>query len=92
MVSVRENRARVDLQPLTPLTPGPSEGWHVCRVMVDAADPVEGYTNLLGSELPREFEALIPAAVAEDLGSAPRWHVEASFVAPGRLRVEKIAP
>jgi hypothetical protein len=91
VVNVVENRARVELQLLTTLAPGPSEGWHLCQVMVDTSDPVEGYANLLGSDLPRELEALIPAAVADELGSAPRWLVEASLVAPGRLRVEKIA-
>ena len=90
-MSVRENRARVELQPLTPLTPGPADGWHVGQVMVNAADPVEGYLNLLSSDLPRELQALIPATVVEELGSAPRWRVEASLVAPGRLRVERIA-
>ena len=91
VVNVMENRARVQLQPLTPLAPGPSEGWRVCRVMVDASDAVAGYPNLLSSGLPRELEAMIPAAVVEKLGSAPRWRVEASLVAPGRLRVERIA-
>jgi hypothetical protein len=89
-VNVVENRARVQLQPLTPLAPGPSEGWHVCQVMVNASDPVESYPNLLGSDLPRQMEAVIPVAVADDLASAPRWQVEASLVAPGRLRVERI--
>jgi hypothetical protein len=91
VVNVIENRARVHLQPLTPLARGPAEGWHVCRVMVDASEDVEGYPNLLGSDLPRELDALVPAAVVDELGSAPRWQVEASLVAPGRLRVERIA-
>jgi hypothetical protein len=91
VVNVVENRARVELQPLTPLASGPSEGWHLCQVIVDASDPVEGYPNLLGTDLPRELEAMIPAAVADELGSSPRWRVEASLVAPGRLRVERIA-
>ena len=90
-MNVIENRARVQLQPLTPLAPGPSEGWHVCQVMVDASEEVEGYPNLLGSDLPRELQAMIPATVVEELGSAPRWQVEASLVAPGRLRVERVA-
>ena len=89
MVNVIENRARVRLQPLTPLAPGPAEGWQVCQVMVDASDSVEGYTNLLASDLPRELEALIPASVVDELGSAPHWQVEASLVAPRRLRVER---
>ena len=91
MVNVVENRARVELQPLTPLAPGPSEGWHVCRVMVQASEEVEGYPNLLGSDLPRELNAMVPATVVDELGSAPRWQVEASLVAPGRLRVERVA-
>jgi hypothetical protein len=89
--NVIENRARVSLQPLTPLAPGPVEGWHVCRVLLDASDEVEGYPNLLGSDLPRELDAMIPATVVDQLGSALRWQVEASLVAPGRLRVERIA-
>ena len=90
MVNVIENRARVELQPLSPLAPGPSEGWLVCQVSVEASDPVEGYPNLLASDLPRKLEALIPANLANTLG--PRWRVEASLVAPGRLRVERVAP
>ena len=90
MVNVIENRARVELQPMSPLAPGPSKGWRVCQVRVETSDPVEGYPNLLGSDLPRKLEALIPATVVEELASGRRWQVEASLVAPGRLRVEKI--
>jgi hypothetical protein len=90
VVNVIENRARVALQPLSPLAPGPSEGWQVCEVMVDASDPVEGYPNLLGSDLPRKLQALVPATMAGQLRSGSRLHAEASLVAPGRLRVEKI--
>ena len=75
----------------TPFAPGPSEGWRVCQVQVDASDPVEGYPNLLGSELPRRLEALIPAEVVDQLDPGQPWTVEASLVAPGRLRVERIA-
>jgi hypothetical protein len=92
VVNVIENRARVELQPLSPLAPGPSEGWLVCEVRVEASDPVEGYPNLLASDLPRKLEALIPADLANTLGPGPRWRVEASLVAPGRLRVERVAP
>jgi hypothetical protein len=89
--NVIENRARVDLQPLSPLGPGPSEGWRICQVRVEASNPVEGYPNLLGSDLPRKMEALIPAKVVNQLGPGSRWRVEASLVAPGRLRIERIA-
>ena len=88
MPNVIENRALVDLQPLTPPAPGPAEGWLVCQVRVDAAGDVEGYPNLLAAELPRELEALVPTAVADELAPAPRWLVQASLVGPGRLRVE----
>ena len=52
---------------------------------------VEGYPNLLAADLPRELEALIPAAVLDELEQTDRWQVEASLVGPGRLRVERIA-
>jgi hypothetical protein len=89
--NVIENRARVELQPLSPLGPGPSEGWRVGQVQVEVCDSVEGYPNLLGSDLPRKMEALIPADVVDQLSPGQRWTVEASLVAPGRLRVERIA-
>lgn len=92
MANVIENRALVDLQPLTPPAPGPADGWVVCRVRVDAAGDVAGYPNLLAAKLPRELDALVPTAVADQLGPAPRWQVEASLVGPGRLRVEGAGP
>jgi hypothetical protein len=88
-VNVIENRARVELRPLTPPARGPAESWRVCRVMVDASSDVEGYPNLLAADLPRELEALIPASVLDELKQTDRWRVEASLVAPGRLRVER---
>ena len=88
MVSVRENRAWVQLERLGPPAPGPAEGWQVYRVRVYAAEDVAGYPNLLAADLPRELEALVPDAVADRLGAQPRWQVEASLVGPGRLRVE----
>ncbi len=88
MVSVRENRARVELEPLGPPAPGPAEGWRVYRVRVTAADDVPGYPNLLAADLPRQLEALVPTALADRLGGASRWLVEASLVGPGRMRVE----
>ena len=91
MVNVIENRARVELRPLTPPARGPAENWWVCQVMVDESSDVEGYPNLLAADLPRELEALIPAAVLSELETADRWRVEASLVGPGRLRVEKVA-
>ena len=91
MVNVIENRARVELRPLTPPDLGPAESWRVCRVVVDASSDVEGYPNLLAADLPRELEALIPAAVLDELAQADRWLVEASLVGPGRLRVERVA-
>ena len=89
MVNVIENRARVELRPLTPLAPGPAENWRVCKVKVETSSEVPGYPNLLGSDLPRELDALVPAAVLDELGTATRWRVEASLVGPGRLRVER---
>ena len=91
MVNVIENRARVELRPLTPPSPGPGENWRACRVRVETSSDVEGYPNLLATDLPRELEALVPAAVLDELGTATRWRVEASLVAPGRIRVERIA-
>jgi len=90
MVNVRENRARVELEPLGPPLPGPAEGWLLYQVRVDTGGDIEGYVNLLAEELPRQLEALVPTTVADQLGAAPRWLVEASLVGPGRLRVEAL--
>ncbi len=90
MVNVRENRARVELEPLGPPTPGPAEGWVVYPVRVDTAADVEDYPNLLATDLPRELEALVPTSIAGRLAATVRWRVEASLVAPGRMRVEAV--
>ena len=91
MVNVRENRARVELEPLGPPAPGPAEGWQVYQVRVQSAADVEGYPNLLTADLPRQLEALVPPTVADRLAAASRWQVEASLVGPGRLRVEALS-
>ena len=88
MGNVVENRAVVDLVPLTAPAPGPAAAWVVCRVRVEAARDVEGYPNLLAADLPRELEALVPAELADRVGPAAPWRVAASLVAPGRIRVE----
>jgi hypothetical protein len=90
MVNVRENRARVELELLSPPAPGPAEGWQIYQVRVDAAGDVEGYPNLLATDLPRRLEALVPTSLADQLGATSRWHVEASLVGPGRMRVEAL--
>ena len=88
MGNVVENRARVVLEPLGPPVPGPAAGWQVYQVRVVAAEDVGGYPNLLADGLPRQLEALVPAALADKLGAAARWQVEVSLVGPGRMRVE----
>jgi hypothetical protein len=88
--NVVENRAVVDLVPLTAPAPGPAAAWLVYRVRVVAAHDVEGYPNLLAADLPRELEALVPTGLADQLGPAARWQVAASLVAPGRIRVEAL--
>ena len=88
MGNVRANRAVVDAVPLGPPAAGPAAGWLVYRVRVDAARDVEGYPNLLATDLPRELEALVPTALADQLGTAARWPVMAALVGPGRIRVE----
>lgn len=89
MVNVIENRAEVRLIPLDPPGPGPGEGWMICRVRVEASTDVEGYPNLLASGLPRECQALMREGAWAELGDQDQWQVEASLVAPGRLRVER---
>jgi hypothetical protein len=88
MVNVPENRTRVQLELLGPPAPGPDPGWQVYPVRVETADPVEGYRNLLAADLPREVEALVPAAVAARFADGSRWRVEVALVGPGRIRVE----
>lgn len=90
MGNVIENRAWVELEVLGAPAPGPAEGWQVYQVRVDAADDVEGYPNLLTTDLPRRLSALVPPALAGQLAGTPRWRVEASLVGPGRIRVEAV--
>jgi hypothetical protein len=91
MGNVVENRAVVDVVPLSGPAAGPAEGWLLCRVRVDTAYDVAGYPNLLTADLPRELEALVPTALADRLGVAVPWRVTASLVGPGRIRVETLA-
>jgi hypothetical protein len=86
-----ENRAVVDVVPLSGPAAGPAEGWLVYRVRVDTAYDVAGYPNLLTADLPRELEALVPTALADRLGAAAPWRVTVSLVGPGRIRVETLA-
>ena len=86
-----ENRAVVDVVPLSGPAAGPAEGWLVYRVRVDTAYDVAGYPNLLTADLPRELEALVPTALADRLGTAAPWRVTAALVGPGRMRVETLA-
>ena len=86
-----ENRAVVDVVPLSGPVAGPAEGWLVYRVRVDTAYDVAGYPNLLTADLPRELDALVPRALADRLGTAAPWRVTAALVGPGRIRVETLA-
>jgi hypothetical protein len=88
MGNVVENRAVVDVVPLSGPAAGPAESWRVYRVRVDTAYDVAGYPNLLTADLPRELEALVPTALADRLGMSGPWRVTASLVGPGRMRVE----
>lgn len=88
MSQVVENRAVVTLTVVGETSEGPAPGWRTMRVRVDAAADVEGYPNLLASDLPREFEALAPPEVALDAASAEPARVCASLAGPGRLRIE----
>jgi hypothetical protein len=90
VVTVVENRAVVDLQPLVPPAPGPNPEWLVCQVVVKSASDVKGYRNLLAAKLPREMTALFRASTFAELKSVDVWHVEASVVGPNQLRIERL--
>ncbi len=91
MSQVVENRSVVVLVPLTPLEPGPGPGWCTCRVRLDEAAPVEGYPNLLGVTVPRELDALVPDAAADQVVPDQPVTALASLVGPGRLRVAEVS-
>jgi hypothetical protein len=90
VVTVVENRAVVDLEPLAPPAPGPNPEWLVCQVVVKSASDVEGYRNLLAAGLPREMTALFRSSAYADLKSVDVWRVEASVVGPNQLRIERL--
>jgi hypothetical protein len=89
VVTVVENRAVVELQPLASPEPGPNQDWLACQVRVKSASDVEGYRNLLSAGLPREMKALVRSSTFTDLKAADIWHVEASLVGPNQLRIER---
>ena len=91
MVQVVENRSVVVLIPLSTPAPGPGPGWSTCRVRVSAADPVEGYPNLLGATLPRDLDALVREEAAVVLFGEHPVRAVACLVGPGRLRVEELS-
>ena len=90
MVQVVENRSVVVLVPLSTPSPGPGPGWSTCRVRVSAADPVEGYPNLLGTTLPRDLDARVREEAAAVLFGEHPVRAVACLVGPGRLRGEEL--
>ena len=90
MVNVRENRARVELEPLGPADPRTARaGW---STRCGSTPPPTSRTTptCWPTDLPRELEALVPTSIAGRLAATVRWRVEASLVAPGRMRVEAV--
>lgn len=89
MSQVMENRAEVTVVPRTEPVDSPGERWCSCRVEVLESVDVEGYPNLLGADLPREFDALIPTELRDAFAlGAPPLRVTASLAGPGTLRVQ----
>ena len=90
MSQVAENRARVTVVALERGTAGRSPGWVTQRVRVTEASDIADEMNLLGSDLPREFTALVPDSTTLAPGDVVQ--LEASLVGPGRLRIAPPEP
>lgn len=91
MAQVIENRAIVRLTALSDLTDGPGAHWRAARVQVTWSHDVEGFPNLLAAHLPREFEALVPLALADDFSPGAQLRATACLAGPGTIRIEEIA-
>jgi len=91
MSQVRENRATVTLVAIGVASEGPDDGWRTCRVRVATAEDIDGSANLLSTDLPREFNAILPADVWEALVADTPLRVTASLAGPGTIRVHRIA-
>lgn len=84
MVTARENRARVTCRPVGPPHPGPAPELARVDVVLAAAEPVEGWADLLSPNVGRTMAALVPQELADR--SEQTWQGFAELVAPGLMR------
>lgn len=91
MVQAIENRSRVWCVPAGPPTPGPAPGWSTLEVAVRRTAPISGRADLLGDAPGREYTAIVPPAVMDELAGHEIWVVEAEVVGPHRIAVRATA-
>ena len=88
MVNVIENRALVSGRPTGPATEASADRWVTARLTIVESEDVEGYPNLLTTDLPREVTVLVPTELyRSSLAGAETWRVVAELVGPNRIRV-----
>lgn len=87
MVQAIENRSRVWCEPAGPPTPGPAPGWSTLPVHVRRTAPIPGNADLMGDASGRDYTAIVPPAVMDELAGREAWVVEAEVVGPHRIAV-----
>lgn len=91
MVQAIENRSWVQCTPLGPSSPGPAPGWSSFLVRIERTTPLPGRHDLLEQAGGREYTAVVPPGLVEELASQPVWTAEAEVVGPHRIVLKATA-
>jgi hypothetical protein len=91
MVQAIANRSWVQCTPLGPSKPGPSLGWSSFLVRIDRTTALPGWRDLLSEAHGREYTAIIPPGLIDELEAQPAWTAEAEVVGPHRIVLKATA-
>lgn len=90
MVQAIENRSRVWCVPAGKPEPGPAPGWSSLAVLVERAAAVPGSIHLMADAAGREYTAIVPPTLFDELAAQEIWAVEAEVVGPHRIVVRAL--
>ena len=91
MVQAIENRSWVQCTPLGPSKPGPSLGWSSIPVRIERTTALPGWPDLLSEAGGREYTAIIPPGLIDELAARPVWTAEAEVVGPHQILLKAAA-
>lgn len=91
MVQAIENRSRVWCRPHGQPGTGPAEGWSTYTIRVERSEEIPGNAHLMADSAGREYQAIVPPALACHLADEDAWVVDVEVVGPNRVAVREIA-